>query len=162
DIMTMAEGLSSGYQPTSAISLGPGMAETILNANEEPVQGFTYSAHPVATALARKNLELMVRGGVRERLRQELAPSCQGRLRERCGDHPLVGEVRGEGLLAAVELVADKPARTFFPDIGTVGTQCRNYCFNSGLVCRAIRDTMVLAPPLVISETEIDEILDLL
>jgi putrescine aminotransferase len=162
DIMTMAKGLSSGYQPISAISLGPRMAETILTANEELVHGFTYSGHPVASAVALKNLEIMERDGVVDRVREETAPYFQGRLRDRFGDHPLVGEVRGEGLLAAIELVADKRARTFFPEIGTVGTHCRNYCFKEGLICRAIRDTMVLAPPLVISEGEIDEILDLL
>lgn len=162
DIMTMAKGISSGYQPISAISLGPRMAETILNANEELVHGFTYSGHPVTSAVALKNLEIMERDGVVDRVREETAPYFQGRLRERFSGHPLVGEVRGEGLLAAIELVPDKRSRTFFPDIGTVGTHCRNYCFKEGLICRAIRDTMVLAPPLVISDGEIDEILDLL
>jgi putrescine aminotransferase len=62
------------------------------------------------------------------------------------------------GLLAAVELVRDKKERKFFADPGTIGTHCRNYCFNDGLICRAIRDTMVLAPPLIIRESEVDEI----
>jgi len=70
----------------------------------------------------------------------------------------MVGEVRTLGLLGAIELVANRKSRAFFPDIGAVGAQCRNHCFNSGLISRAIRDTMVLAPPLVISEAEIDEI----
>jgi putrescine aminotransferase len=162
DVMTMAKGLSSGYQPISAISLGPRMAETILTANEELVHGFTYSGHPVASAVALKNLEIMERDGVVDRVREEAAPLFQARLRERFADHPLVGEVRGEGLLGAIELVADRKARKFFPEIGTVGTICRNHCFDSGLICRAIRDTMVLAPPLVISEGEINEVMDLL
>jgi putrescine aminotransferase len=162
DVMTMAKGLSSGYQPISAISLGARMAETILNANEELVHGFTYSGHPVASAVALKNLEVMERAGIVSRVKNEIGPYLQARLRDRFADHPIVGEVRGEGLLAAVELVADKRERVFFPEIGNVGTHCRNYCFKDGLICRAIRDTMVLAPPLVISEGEIEEILDLL
>jgi putrescine aminotransferase len=162
DIMTMAKGLSSGYQPISAISLGARMAEEILNANEELVHGFTYSGHPVASAVALKNLEVMERDGIVPRVKNAIGPYFQARLRERFEGHPIVGQVRGEGLLAAVELVADKSARKFFPDIGNVGAHCRNYCFNSGLVCRAIRDTMVLAPPLVIKEPEVEEILDLL
>jgi putrescine aminotransferase len=162
DIMTMAKGLSSGYQPISAISLGTRMAEAILNANEELVHGFTYSGHPVASAVALKNLEVMERDGIVPRVKNAIGPYFQARLRERFEGHPIVGQVRGEGLLAAVELVADKAARKFFPDIGNVGSHCRNYCFNSGLVCRAIRDTMVLAPPLVIKESEVEEILDLL
>jgi len=66
--------------------------------------------------------------------------------------------VRGHGLLAAIELVPNKPERSFFQEIGRVGTQCRNYCFSSGLISRAIRDTMVLSPPLTVTEGEIEEI----
>jgi putrescine aminotransferase len=158
DIMTMAKGLSSGYQPISAISLGPRMATTILNANEELVHGYTYSGHPVASAVALKNLEVIERDKLIPRVKNEIGPYLQHRLRETFSEHPIVGEVRCVGLLAAVELVRDKKERKFFPDPGNVGTQCRNYCFDDGLICRAIRDTMVLAPPLIICESEIDEI----
>jgi len=158
DIMTMAKGLSSGYQPISAISLGTRMAATILSANEELVHGYTYSGHPVASAVALKNLEVIERERLVPRVKTEIGPYLQRRLREAFLDHPIVGEVRCVGLLAAVELVRDKRERKFFPDPGTIGTHCRNYCFNDGLICRAIRDTMVLAPPLIIRENEIDEI----
>ncbi|HEY0303284.1 MAG TPA: aminotransferase class III-fold pyridoxal phosphate-dependent enzyme, partial [Rhizomicrobium sp.] len=158
DIMTMAKGLSSGYQPISAISLGTRMGETLLNANEEMVHGFTYSGHPVASAVALKNLEVIERDGLVPRVKTAIGPYLQRRLRETFSEHRIVGEVRGIGLLAAVELVRDKAQRKFFPDPGTIGTLCRNYCFNDGLVCRAIRDTMVLAPPLVVSEGEVEEI----
>jgi putrescine---pyruvate transaminase len=159
DIMTMAKGLSSGYQPISAVSLGTRMADALLAANEELVHGFTYSGHPVASAVALKNLEIMERDHLVERVKNTIGPYFQRRLRETFSDHPLVGEVRGLGLLAAVELVPEKPRRSFFPGDRNVGTLCRNYCFKSGLVMRAIRDTMVLAPPLVISEAEVEEIL---
>jgi putrescine---pyruvate transaminase len=158
DIMTMAKGLSSGYQPISAISLGERMAQTILHANEGLVHGYTYSGHPVASAVALKNLETIETLGLVPRVRDSIGPYFARRLHEAFEDHPLVGEVRTLGLLGAVELVADRKNRAFFPDSGTVGAQCRNYCFNSGLVSRAIRDTMVLSPPLVVSEAEIDEI----
>jgi len=158
DIMTMAKGLSSGYQPISAISLGERMADVILNANEELVHGYTYSGHPVACAVALKNLEVMERDGLVPRTRNESGPYLQRRLAEIFAGHPLVGEVRGTGLLSAIELVRDKRERVFFPDPGSIGTHCRNYCFADGLICRAIRDTMVLAPPLVISTSEIEEI----
>ena len=159
DIMTMAKGLSSGYQPISAISLGARMASTILNSNEELVHGYTYSGHPVACAVALKNLEVIERDRLVPRVKNEIGPYLQRRLRETFADHPIVGEVRGTGLLAAVELVRDKAERRFFPDPGNIGTHCRNYCFNDGLICRAIRDTMVLSPPLIISEDEIEEII---
>ncbi|HEY2885473.1 MAG TPA: aspartate aminotransferase family protein [Rhizomicrobium sp.] len=158
DIMTMAKGLSSGYQPISAISLGTRMAATILNANEELVHGYTYSGHPVASAVALKNLEVIEREKLVPRVKNEIGPYLQRRLRETFAEHPIVGEVRCVGLLAAVELVRDKKERKFFADPGAIGTHCRNYCFNDGLICRAIRDTMVLAPPLIIRESEVDEI----
>ncbi len=159
DIMTMAKGLSSGYQPISAVSLGTRMADALLAANEELVHGFTYSGHPVTSAVALKNLEIMEREKLVGRVKNNIGPYFQRRLRETFSDHPLVGEVRGLGLLAAIELVPEKPKRSFFPRDSDVGTRCRNYCFKNGLVMRAIRDTMVLAPPLVISEAEIEEII---
>jgi putrescine aminotransferase len=161
DIMTMAKGLSSGYQPISAISLGSRMAGTILEANEELVHGFTYSGHPVASAVALKNLEIMEREGLVARVKHEIGPYMQRRLRETFASHPLVGEVRGLGLLAAVELVADKATHETYSRDRDIGTRCRNYCFESGLVMRAIRDTMVLSPPLVVTELEIEEIIGL-
>lgn len=158
DIITMAKGLSSGYQPISAISLGARMAETMLTANEELVHGFTYSGHPVAAAVAVKNLEVLERDALVPRVKHTVGPYLQRRLRETLGQHPLVGEVRARGMLAAIELVPDKAKRCFFPRDMDVGTRCRNHCFANGLVMRAIRDTMVLAPPLVITEAEIEEI----
>ncbi|MBI1328988.1 MAG: aminotransferase class III-fold pyridoxal phosphate-dependent enzyme [Alphaproteobacteria bacterium] len=159
DIMTMAKGLSSGYQPISAISLGERMADTLLNANEEMVHGYTYSGHPVASAVALKNLEVMERDGLVGRTKGGVGAYFQKRLRETFEPHPLVGEVRGLGLLAAIELVPNKNERAFFANVGDVGTHCRNYCFNSGLISRAIRDTMVLSPPLTIVESEVEEII---
>jgi putrescine aminotransferase len=135
------------------------MAETLLTtANEEMVHGFTYSGHPVASAVALKNLEVIEKLGLVPRVRDDIGPYLQRRLRETFADHPIVGEVRGVGLLAAVELVRDKAQRKFFPDPGTIGTLCRNYCFNDGLISRAIRDTMVLAPPLTSTRDEVEEI----
>ncbi|MGQ0742437.1 MAG: aminotransferase [Alphaproteobacteria bacterium] len=159
DIITMAKGISSGYQPISAVSLGTRMGEAIANANEELVHGHTYSGHPMASAVALKNLEILERDKIPERVKTRIGPYLQKRLAETFSDHPLVGEVRGVGLLAAIELVADRTERRFYPRDDDVGTLCRNYCFDNGLVMRAVRDTMVLSPPLVISEAEIDEII---
>ncbi|MBV9991718.1 MAG: aminotransferase class III-fold pyridoxal phosphate-dependent enzyme [Alphaproteobacteria bacterium] len=157
DIMTMAKGLSSGYQPISAISLGSRMGEAISNSNEELVHGYTYSGHPVASAVALKNLEVMERDGLVARV-NSIGPYLQRSMREALAGNPIVGEIRGKGLLCAIELVPDGKERAFFPDPGNVGTHCRNYCFNSGLIMRAIRDTMVCAPPLTITEAEVDEL----
>jgi putrescine---pyruvate transaminase len=159
DIITMAKGLSSGYQPISAISLGPRMGEAIAQAEEELVHGYTYSGHPVACAVALKNVEVMERDGVPARVKNFIGPYFQRRVRELFDGHPIVGEVRGVGMLAAMELVADKKAHAPFPRERQVGTLCRDHCFQNGLVMRAIRDTMVLAPPLIITEAEVEELL---
>ncbi|HEY2069343.1 MAG TPA: aminotransferase [Rhizomicrobium sp.] len=158
DIMTMAKGLSSGYQPISAISLGERMSATLLNANEEMVHGYTYSGHPVASAVAVANLDVMEKQDLPGRVKNSIGPYFARALHVAFDDHPIVGEVRTLGLLGAIELSADKAERRFFPDVGNIGAHCRNYCFSSGLISRAIRDTMVLAPPLTISEPEVDEI----
>jgi len=159
DIMTMAKGLSSGYQPISAVSLGERMGEAIATAEEELVHGYTYSGHPVASAVALANLNLIEKRDLLGRVRTSIGPLFQRRLREIFADHVLVGEVRGLGMLAAMELVADKKARTPYPRDRQVGTICRDHCFANGLVMRAIRDTMVLAPPLIITEEELEELL---
>lgn len=161
DILTMAKGLSSGYQPISAVALGPRVGDALANANEELVHGYTYSGHPVASAVALKNLEIMEREQIPQRVGTETGPYLQQALKAALGDHPLVGEIRGVGLLAAMELVDDKAERRFFPNEGDVGMICRNHCFREGLVMRAIRDTMVLSPPLTITKAEIDELVDL-
>jgi putrescine aminotransferase len=156
DIMTLAKGLSSGYQPISAVALGPRLGEAIANAREELVHGFTYSGHPVAAAVALKNIEILETEGLVARVAREIGPYFRERL-ALLADHTLVGEVRSLGLLGAVELVEDKPSRRPYPPERGVGLICRDHCFGSGLVMRAIRDTMVLAPPLVISREEVDE-----
>jgi putrescine aminotransferase len=89
----------------------------------------------------------------------DTGPYFQRRLRETFEDHPLVGEVRGVGLIAALELVEDKATRKHFDPVGKIGARCRDHCFANGLVMRATRDAMVISPPLVISHDEIDELI---
>src|SRR6185503_16707371 len=159
DILTMAKGLSSGYQPISAISLGPRMGETIAGANEELVHGYTYSGHPVASAVALKNLEVLERNRIVQRVKRTIGPYFQRRVRHVFDGHPLVGQVRGVGLLAAIELVEDKNARRRFPSERNVGTIWRDHYFSNALVMSEIRDTMVLSPPIVITEAEVEKLL---
>ncbi len=160
DIMSLAKGISSGYQPISAVALGPRVGDALATANEEFVHGFTWSGHPVACAVSLKNIEIIEREKLVERVHDDIGPYFQAKIRELAA-HPLVGEVRGVGLLGAIELVKDKTTRTFFPKDSDVGTQCRNHCFSNGLVMRAIRDTMVVAPPFVVTHEQVDEIVRL-
>jgi putrescine---pyruvate transaminase len=131
----------------------------VLNQGGDFNHGFTYSGHPVAAAVALENLRILREEKIVERVKAETAPYLQKRLRE-LADHPLVGEVRGVGMLGAIELVQDKASRKRFGGGVDVGMICRGHCFNNGLIMRAVGDTMIISPPLVISHAEIDELLE--
>ena len=120
--------------------------------------GYTYSGHPVSCAVAIENLNIMRRREARRaRARRHRPLPRQKRIRE-LAEHPLVGEVRGVGMLGAIELVAHKGSRTFFRNRGAVGLVCRDHCFENGLIMRAVRDTMIIAPPLVMTKENVDEL----
>lgn len=160
DLMSTAKALTSGYIPLSAVLVGDRVAETLIDDGGEFYHGFTYSGHPVACAVALANLDIIEN----ERLVEASAvkgAALQAKLKAALGDNPLVGEVRGRGLIGAIELVADKKRRQFFPESLGVGMTCRNHCFKNGLVMRAVRDTMVFSPPLSISDDEIDRFVEL-
>lgn len=157
DMMTLAKGLSSGYLPISAVMVGERVGKALAESGEEWVHGFTYSGHPVAAAVALENIRIMEDEGLAERASGPIGEAFSDMLHS-LTDHPLVGEARSVGLIGAIELVADKDERRRFPEDREVGLTCRNHCIRNGLVMRAIRDIMVLSPPLVISEAEIEEI----
>jgi putrescine aminotransferase len=155
DLMTIAKGLTSGYIPMGGLIVSDKVFE-VINRGGDFNHGFTYSGHPVAAAVALENIRILREEKILEQVREETAPYLQKRLRE-LADHPLVGEVRGVGMLGAIELVKNKQTRERFVDKG-VGMICRGHCFNNGLIMRAVGDTMIIAPPLVISKAEIDEL----
>lgn len=157
DMLTMAKGLSSGYLPISAVMVGERVGRALADSGEEWVHGFTYSGHPVAAAVALENIRIMEEEGLHERASGPIGQAFADMLHA-LTDHPLVGEARSVGLIGAIELVADKAARQHFPEEREVGLICRGHCIDNGLVMRAIRDIMVLSPPLIISEAEIEEI----
>ncbi len=156
DLMTIAKGLTSGYVPMGGLIVSDEVFD-VINAGGEFNHGFTYSGHPVAAAVGLANLRILREEKIIETVKEKTAPYLQKRLRELV-DHPLVGEVRGLGMLGAIELVKDKRTRERFPSDWAVGMVCRGHCFANGLVMRAVGDTMIIAPPLVISEGEIDEL----
>ena len=159
DFMTMAKGLTSSYVPMSAVGVGGRVKEVLKSCGEEVVHGYTYSGHPLAAAVAIANIEIMQRERLVERAGDEIGPYFQARLRE-LADHPLIGEVRGVGLIAGMEIVEHKPSRAHFDPRRNAGMTCRNHAFANGLVMRAVRDTMVLAPPLTITREEVDIIVE--
>ncbi|RRV03968.1 aspartate aminotransferase family protein [Pseudomonas sp. v388] len=157
DMMTIAKGLTSGYVPMGGLVVRDEIV-AVLNEGGDFNHGFTYSGHPVAAAVALENIRILREEKIVERVRSETAPYLQKRLRE-LSDHPLVGEVRGVGLLGAIELVKDKASRERYTGKGA-GMICRTFCFENGLIMRAVGDTMIIAPPLVISFEQIDELVE--
>ena len=158
DLMPMAKGLSSGYMPISATAVSKEIVD-VLKTGGDFVHGFTYSGHPVAAAVALKNIEIMEREKLIERTRDDTGPYLAKALAT-LNDHPLVGETRSVGLLGAVEIVADKATGARFGGAeGTAGPVVRDLCIENGLMVRGIRDTIVMCPPLIITHEQIDEII---
>ena len=155
DMMTIAKGLTSGYIPMGGLIVRDEVV-AVLNEGGDFNHGFTYSGHPVAAAVALENIRILREEKIIEKVHAETAPYLQKRLRE-LNDHPLVGEVRGVGMLGAIELVQDKATRKRYEGRGA-GMICRQFCFDNGLIMRAVGDTMIISPPLVISKDEIDEL----
>ena len=160
DFMTMAKGLSSGYLPVSGLMVHDRIAGPIVERGELS-HGFTYSGHPVACAVALENVRILRDEKIVETAGAETGPYLQARLRE-LADHPLVGEVRGVGMAAALELVEDRAARKSFDAKRKVGEICRDFCASNGAIIRAIRDVMVMSPPLIIAKGEIDELVGIM
>jgi putrescine---pyruvate transaminase len=155
DFMTLAKGLTSGYLPLSAIMVAEHVAET-LNSSGDFSHGYTYSGHPVSCAVAIENIRIIREEKLVERVQTETGPYLAKRLAE-LNDHPLVGETRSLGLVAAIELVQDKKSRKTFAPLGDAGTKCRDYGMRNGLVMRATRDTMLLSPSLIWTKAHVDE-----
>ena len=158
DIMTLAKGLSSGYLPISAVALHQRVAEVLIGGGEIH-HGYTYSGHPVACAVAVANIDFIREHGLVEMVRESTGPYLLEGFRQLAERHCLIGEVRGRGLICAIQLVRDKDKKIFFTKDDDVGTKCRNHCFENNLIMRAVDQSMVVSPPLTISKGEIDELL---
>jgi len=160
DLIPFAKGVTSGYLPLGGVLVGDRVAGVLNSDGGEFTHGYTYSGHPACCAVAIKNIELLRDEGVVEQVKNVTAPHFAKRLAE-LADHPLVGEVRTIGLMGAIELVKNKETKELFTPKGDVGFICRNACFANGLVMRSVGDTMITAPPLVITVEQIDEMVAL-
>ncbi len=160
DIVTMAKGLSSGYLPISATGVASHIVATLREAGGEFVHGYTYSGHPVCAAVALKNMEILSRERLVERTAEDSGPYLAQAL-ARLRSHPLVGEARSLGLVGGVEIVSRPGSNERFTGKeGTAGPMVRDICIRHGLMVRAIRDTIVFCPPLIITHAEIDRLVD--
>jgi len=164
DLITVAKGITSAYVPLSASYVSERVFDVLAEGGDRfgPIgHGYTYSAHPLAAAAALANLDIVERDGLVEQAAKRGAYMLD-RLRERFEDHPHVGEVRGEGLIAAVELVGSRePLRRFDPAL-KVGTRVARASLAHGVITRALpeADTIAFSPPFIVTESEIDQMVE--
>ena len=161
DTVSAAKALSSGYIPIGAVIIPEWINEALVAQSAKLGtfgHGFTYSGHPVASAVALKTIEIYERDGMLGHVRG-LIPQFQARLKA-LGDHPMVGEARGMGLVGAVELVADKRDKRLFDPRHAICPATVGFAQEEGLIVRAIGESVAICPPLVITEDELDELFD--
>lgn len=159
DLISFAKGVTSGYLPLGGTLVSDRVADLIIAEGGEFAHGFTYSGHPAACAVAVANIRILRDERIVDRVREDTAPYFAERWAG-LAEHPLVGEARSVGLVAALEIVADKDSCDRFDKSLSAGTVCRDACIEAGLVMRAVGDTMIVSPPLVISHAQVDELAD--
>jgi 4-aminobutyrate--pyruvate transaminase len=160
DFMTLSKQITSSYLPLSAVMFSDAIYQGIAD-NSAKIgtfgHGFTASGHPVATAVAVENLKIIEERKLFENAAR-VGGHLQAKLRETFTDHPLVGEVRGVGLIAALEMVADKKTRRQFDPLGKVGAYFFERGHHHGVLIRNVQDSVAICPPLIVTESDIDEI----
>jgi len=159
DLMTFAKGVTSGYLPLGGVMVGDRVGDVLIDKGGEFYHGFTYSGHPASCAVAIENVKILQRENLVGRVREDIGPYLQEKWAT-LGEHPLVGETRMVGLMGAFELVKEKDSLVRFNEDDGVGTICRDFLINNGLVMRAVGDTIVTAPPLTLSHSEADELIE--
>ncbi|MDP3922975.1 MAG: aminotransferase class III-fold pyridoxal phosphate-dependent enzyme, partial [Hydrogenophaga sp.] len=161
DLVTFAKGVTSGYIPLGGVMVGDRVAKVLFEPGGECNPGYTYSGHPVACAVALANIELMERENLVGKVRDDIGPYLAERFAE-LNQHPLVAEAQTCGFVAGLVLVKDKDTQALFDEDLGVGMICRGHCFKNGLIMRAVGDRMIIAPPLVMTRAQIDEMMALI
>jgi putrescine---pyruvate transaminase len=162
DLVSMAKGLSSGYLPISAVGVASHIVDALRSVSGLFIHGYTYSGHPTAAAVALANIGIIENERLVERTARETGPYFAEKMME-LSHHPLIGEARSIGLLGAAEIVARKGTNQRFGGAeGKAGPLVRDICIRRGLMVRAVRDSIVMSPPLVITFEEIDRLFSIL
>ena len=159
DFMPFAKGVTSGYLPLGGVMISDRVAETLIDKGGEFHHGYTYSGHPVACAVALANINILQNEDLVDRIKNDIGPYLQAGW-EKLGEHPLVGETRMVGLMGAFEIVKDKNSLERFEEKQGVGSICKDILVNNGLVMRAVGDSIVTAPPFILTHSEADELLE--
>jgi putrescine aminotransferase len=161
DLITFAKAVTSGYVPLGGVMVGDRVAKTLIEKGGEFNHGYTYSGHPVACAVALANVGIMEREQLPSRVRSDIGPYLAKRYAE-LNEHPLVGSAETCGFVAGLVLVKNKQTKERFDPELAVGMVCRGHCFRHGLIMRAVGDRMIIAPPLVMTHSQIEEMMNLI
>jgi len=163
DAIISSKCLTAGYFPMGAVILGPEMSDRLqaaAEAFEDFPHGFTASGHPVGCAIALKAIDVILNEGLLENVRA-LTPRFEAHM-ARLAEHPNIGEARGRGLMGALEAVADKETKTPFDAALQVSERIANACTDIGLICRPLGQAVVLCPPFIMTETQLDDMFGML
>ena len=161
DIITIAKGLSSGYQPIGGSAISKNISDILDRSGGEFAHGYTYSGHPVAAAVALENLRILQEEKIIENVEMSTSIYLKQKWETLC-EHPMVAEARIKGMMGAIELSPDKKNRTSFKaPAGSAGLATREICFENGLIMRHVYDRMIISPPLIINKDEIDNLIAL-
>ncbi len=159
DFMPFAKGVTSGYLPLGGVFVSDRVSDVLIDRGGEFFHGYTYSGHPAACAVAIANLGILEDEKLIERVRDDIGPYLQSRWAT-LAEHPLVGEARMVGLMGAFEIVKSKETAERFPQTQRVGMMCRDFLVANGVVMRAVGDTIIVAPPFILSHAEADELVE--
>jgi 4-aminobutyrate--pyruvate transaminase len=159
--VSMAKAITSAYMPLGGITIEEDLYQAMLDQSKKIGvfgHGYTYTAHPVAAAVALKTIEIYKRDGIIDHV-ANLAPVFEGRF-NKLKDHELIGDVRAKGFIGAAEIVENKATKASFDPKKMVGAQMMKFAQARGLMVRAMVDSVALCPPLIITESEINEMFD--
>lgn len=157
-MMTIAKGLTSGYVPMGGLVLTQRIADTLADCGGTFAHGLTYQGHPLAAAVALATLRLLDDGGIVDMVENDTGPYLQRCLREALGDHVLVAEIQGAGAVAALQLAYGRHKDQRFSNENMVGLYCMRKALEHGLILRTTAARLIVAPALVATRSEIDEL----
>ncbi|MBA6116836.1 aspartate aminotransferase family protein [Pseudomonas sp. NC26] len=160
DTLSIAKGLTSGYVPMGGLVLSKRIAQALVERGGVFAHGLTYSGHPVAAAVAIANLKALRDEGIVRQVKDDTGPYLQRILREVFANHPLIGQVQGTGLVAALQFAEDKGSRKRYANENDLAWQCRTYGFEEGVIIRSTLGRMIMAPALVANHGELDELVE--